>query len=132
MHEYTIFFSGKILQICEFHIIDDAKTYDSQKFNNMVYPLQIPDIDFILLFVIFFLDDPKRSHNPIIFRSVVLSSYRRAPASWVMILSLIRRNNIVDISSYHFILTINHDSSHPILQIQIQINSSTTSSIRIQ
>ena len=50
----------------------------------------------------------------------------------MMILSLMRRDNIVDISSYHFVLTINHDSSHPSFQIQNQINSSTTSSIRIQ
>ena len=38
--------------------------------------------------------------------------------------------NIVD--NYRFVLTINHDSSHPNFQIQIQINSSTTSSIRRQ
>jgi len=59
MHEYTISFSGQILQIYDLHIIDDTKTYDSQTFNNMVYPLQTPDIDFISLFVIFFLDDLK-------------------------------------------------------------------------
>ena len=36
-----------MMQVYEFHIIDDTKTYDSQQFNNMIYPLQIADIDFI-------------------------------------------------------------------------------------
>ena len=93
---------------------------DSQILNNMVYTFQITDIDFMALCNILFLDDLKRHHTPIIFRSVVLSSYRRAPASRVMILSLTRRNNIVDISSYHFILTIIHDSSHPIFRYKFK------------
>ena len=96
------------------------KMNDSQILNNMVYTFQITDIDFIALCNILFLDDLKRNHTPIIFRSVVLSSYRRAPASRVMILSLTRRNNIVDISSYHFILTIIHDSSHPIFRYKFK------------